>query len=53
MQVFENYLYVYVQAQDKNLEGMLDEFTKAFKSTLMFPDKHEQDEGAKVVPPPP
>ncbi|EGD75791.1 hypothetical protein PTSG_07909 [Salpingoeca rosetta] len=47
--VFEDYLHVYVEAQDKNLEAMLDEFTKAFKSSLMFPEKQEEDEAAKEL----
>eukprot|EP00045_Choanoeca_perplexa_P013840 m.158760 g.158760 ORF g.158760 m.158760 type:complete len:855 (+) comp16474_c0_seq1:115-2679(+) len=49
--VYESCLDIYVAAQADNLSTMLDQFSKDFKSSLIFPeDDGNQDEGAQVLP---
>ncbi|EDQ87874.1 uncharacterized protein MONBRDRAFT_26906 [Monosiga brevicollis MX1] len=49
--VFSECLDIYVSAQEENLNQMLDQFARDFKSALMFPDDDgSHDEGAKVLP---
>ena len=48
--VFSECLDIYVSAQEENLNQMLDQFARDFKSALMFPDDDgSHDEGAKVL----